>query len=318
MSTDLHPRPSPSTPPEADDPKPPRSSLSLTQVVGGALAAMTAAALGSRLSVAGTVVGAALASIVAAVAGALYTSSLRYTRDRASRVVNARLRNGTPTAVETVTETRVDAAAAPARPAAEEVTEVRPGGPDQDWVLPTPAATPARPAPRIRWKTIVVGALAIFAIAIAALTGFELVTGQAISGGQGTTVGQVSEGNGTRQPVAKPSASPSTTASPTATPSASATPSATPTAVVGPTETPSASATPTPSATPSVTPSQAVTPAAPSAPGAGVPSAVGRPRARPARVGIQAALSARTRPSGDSARLRPSQRVTAPAPPTRA
>ena len=33
--------------------------LSATQIVGGALAAMTAAALGSRLSVAGTIVGAA-------------------------------------------------------------------------------------------------------------------------------------------------------------------------------------------------------------------------------------------------------------------
>jgi hypothetical protein len=47
--------------------------LSVTQIVGGALAAMTAAALGSQLSVAGTVVGAALASIIAAVAGSLYT-----------------------------------------------------------------------------------------------------------------------------------------------------------------------------------------------------------------------------------------------------
>ncbi len=54
--------------------------LSATQIVGGALAAMTAAALGSQLSVAGTVVGAALASIIAAVAGSLYTASLRRTQ----------------------------------------------------------------------------------------------------------------------------------------------------------------------------------------------------------------------------------------------
>ena len=56
--------------------------LSATQVVGGALAAMTAAALGSQLSVAGTVVGAALASIIAAVAGSLYTApcAVRVTR----------------------------------------------------------------------------------------------------------------------------------------------------------------------------------------------------------------------------------------------
>ena len=60
--------------------------LSATQIVGGALAAMTAAALGSRLSVAGTIVGAALASIIAAVAGSLYTASLRRTHDKVKTV----------------------------------------------------------------------------------------------------------------------------------------------------------------------------------------------------------------------------------------
>jgi hypothetical protein len=47
---------------------------------------MTAAALGSQLSAAGTVIGAALASIVAAVAGSLYTASLRRTRDKVKTV----------------------------------------------------------------------------------------------------------------------------------------------------------------------------------------------------------------------------------------
>src|SRR4051794_41641786 len=53
--------------------------LSITQVLGGALAAVTAALLGAQLSVAGTVIGAALASIITAVGGALYTASLRRT-----------------------------------------------------------------------------------------------------------------------------------------------------------------------------------------------------------------------------------------------
>src|SRR3954453_21908383 len=56
--------------------------LSLTQVAGGALAAMTAAALGSTLGVAGTIAGAALASVVAGVAGSLYTASLRTGREK--------------------------------------------------------------------------------------------------------------------------------------------------------------------------------------------------------------------------------------------
>src|SRR5262245_66123572 len=60
--------------------------LSIPQIVGGALAAMTAAALGAQLSVAGTLVGAALASIIAAVAGSLYTASIRHTRDKVKTV----------------------------------------------------------------------------------------------------------------------------------------------------------------------------------------------------------------------------------------
>ena len=60
--------------------------LSVPQVLGGALAAMTAAALGAQLSVAGTLVGAALASIIAAVAGSLYTASIRRTREKVKTV----------------------------------------------------------------------------------------------------------------------------------------------------------------------------------------------------------------------------------------
>jgi hypothetical protein len=65
----------------------PRIDLSLTQVLGGSLAAATAAALGSRLGVVGTITGAALVSVVASVAGAIYTTSLRHTRDRMSAAI---------------------------------------------------------------------------------------------------------------------------------------------------------------------------------------------------------------------------------------
>ncbi|SDT07996.1 hypothetical protein [Microlunatus soli] len=53
--------------------------LSISQTVGGALAAMVAAALGTRLGVSGTVVGAALVSAATAVLGAIFTSSIRRT-----------------------------------------------------------------------------------------------------------------------------------------------------------------------------------------------------------------------------------------------
>ena len=75
-------------PPEA---KASKIDLSLSQILGGALAAMTAAALGSRLGVAGTIVGAALASIIAGVAGTLYTASLRTTRDKVKTVWTGRV-----------------------------------------------------------------------------------------------------------------------------------------------------------------------------------------------------------------------------------
>jgi hypothetical protein len=68
--------------------------LSATQLIGGSLAAATAAALGSRLGVVGTIVGAALVSVVSAVAGALYTQSLRRTQEliRAREMLGARER----------------------------------------------------------------------------------------------------------------------------------------------------------------------------------------------------------------------------------
>ncbi|HEX3785912.1 MAG TPA: hypothetical protein VHX38_40190 [Pseudonocardiaceae bacterium] len=57
-----------------------------TQVVATALAAVTAAFLGSRLGVAGTVTGAGVASIVSTLGGAVYQSSLDRTSRRVAKV----------------------------------------------------------------------------------------------------------------------------------------------------------------------------------------------------------------------------------------
>ena len=189
MSTDLHDRARPPSPDEGPDrPAPPKSSLSVSQVVGGALAAMTAAALGSRLSLAGTIVGAAFASVIAAVAGALYTASLR----RTSKHVNAVLTRVRPTAPATTPGSSPD------------TTTTRTVPPAPGWgsaadtqILPTvPASgsatgTPQGHRPRIGWKRVVVAAVLMFLVAALALTGIELATGRALSGGTGTTVGQV-------------------------------------------------------------------------------------------------------------------------------
>lgn len=215
--------PSPEESPERRDP--PKSSLSIAQVVGGALAAMTAAALGSRLSVAGTVVGAALASVVAAVGGALYTASLR----RTSQHVGAVLTRVRPTT------------SSPTPPAS---TSPATG-------LPAPRAVPARRS-RIGWKAVVGAAVLMFVVAALALTGIELATGRALSGGSGTTVGQVAEPS--TRPAAKPSERATTrpSASPTASATAVADPSASSSATASsrPSAEPSTSASAEPSTTP--------------------------------------------------------------------
>ena len=192
---DMQPDSSPDAPGRADEKH--KLELSVTQIVGGALAAMTAAALGSTLGLGGTIIGAAFASIIAGVAGALYTTSLRRTRERVKTVFSGRS----------------------ASPGAE----------------PPPPVRAPQPARKLPWKRAVVIALAAFALAIVALTGYEALTGHAISGGKGTTVEQV--GNGGRQtntPVTKHTKSPSPSVSPTPTAAPSEVPSGPPSQLVQP------------------------------------------------------------------------------------
>ncbi|MEJ2867305.1 hypothetical protein WCD74_05975 [Actinomycetospora sp. OC33-EN08] len=61
--------------------KPSATGLTIPQIVGGALAAATAAILGSFLGVVGTIGGAAVASVISTVGTALYQRSLERTRD---------------------------------------------------------------------------------------------------------------------------------------------------------------------------------------------------------------------------------------------
>ncbi len=243
---------------EAKEPetKASKLDLSLTKIVGGALAAMTAAALGSRLSVAGTIVGAAMASVIAAVAGALYTASLKHTQDKVRTVWTGRTgESDVPTTIEaTDTHHAPTSDWAPAQPSVPQ------------WGAPVPAPV-RKPRKPVSWKSIVVAALATFGIAAVSLTGYELITGHALSGGEGTTITQASE---PRQAPAKkkPASTATKSASPTAEPSStgsaepepSATASEAPVPQSGATTsqpTPSASATPTASPTPSETPSVA-------------------------------------------------------------
>jgi hypothetical protein len=194
-------------PPETN---PKKLDLSLSQTLGGALAAMTAAALGSRLGVAGTIVGAAIASIIAGVAGAFYTASLRTTREKVKTVWSGRIAG---------TETRASVDVVPETPV---------------WDEAEPSST-SRPRRSVPWKAMLGGTIAAFVLAAVALTGFELLSGSALSGGGGTTFQQVTkEKKPTKEPSSKAtdsdsdSPSASTSETPTEDPSTDATTSEAP------------------------------------------------------------------------------------------
>src|SRR5215204_5952296 len=203
--------------------------LSATQVVGGALAA--------------TVVGAALASIIAAVAGSLYTASIRRTHDKVKTV----FWTGQPNEVE--------------EPTVMEILDDREGHvAGQRSHLVAPESVDSSPGRRkLNWKRVFVAALAAFGIAAVSLTIFELATGNAISGGDGTTIQQVRQRDTGQEsdskkesPPDKPTKEPSAAASEEArTAEPSEPPTSEPTETTTAPTTPEAQATTEPEATPS-------------------------------------------------------------------
>jgi hypothetical protein len=243
--------------PQHSDPKPETEQekkswldLSPIQVMGGALAAMTAAGLGSRFSVEGTVVGAALASVIAAVAGGLYTASLRRTSAAVRGVLDGR---------------RTQSAGTKGPSAPKPVPSGSTAAPQSRSTADPLGRTSRR---RSFVLSSVVGAVAIFALAGGALTMYEAIAGQALSGGSGTTFSQVQQDESEDRPTDEQSPAPTDSAEPgepvpTPTPESSDTseaesaPTAEPSAE--PSTEPSATAEAEPSATaerPSAAPSQ--------------------------------------------------------------
>lgn len=223
--------------------KPRLLDLSATQLIAGALAAMTSAVIGAQLGVAGTILGAAVGSLVAAVATSLYTASLHHTKNKIHSAYVAKVHGDQ---AETTTTTTTTTSGTTAIPPDDQPTTVLPVLP----VVPTPSEADLdaelaedeesdNGRTRLRWKPILLSAAAVFALAIASITVFELITGHSLSGGQGTTISEVGPG-GSDQPSAAPTGSPSPrpTAEPTTQPT-----SAPPTEPTAPQ--PSASAEPT-------------------------------------------------------------------------
>jgi len=215
--------------------------LKPAQIAAGALAAVTAAFLGSQLNVAGTIAGAAVASVISTIGSALYQSSIERTRESVRRVgskawVVKPVDGGTASEAETAAGTTVEAAAETAAGATAE-TEVD---------------TEDKTSKIRRWPKVAAGAVLVFVLGMLAVTGVEWVRGAPLSGGSGgTSLGAV-----VGRPTDRPSTPPtdevtSTPDSPTSTTTPPGTTSSAPTTTSEPTPSSSATqpSTPPPSTT---------------------------------------------------------------------
>ncbi|RKT83815.1 hypothetical protein SAMN05421805_120103 [Saccharopolyspora antimicrobica] len=205
---------------DSDEEKSKKIEIKPAQVAGAATASVTAAFLGSKLGVAGTVIGAAMTSVIITVGGALYQRSFESAREKALHA-----------AVKAKRATRAHARqlAAEARGAAkvqdestrllssEATRRIRvesgmhwPGGEqvvdsegtrkiDESTMLlaaekaEAPVSPPVdRRKRRMRWAMAAATCAVAFVLSMLVVTGFEGITGRPLSGGEsGTTLGKV-------------------------------------------------------------------------------------------------------------------------------
>jgi hypothetical protein len=192
-----------------------RLDLSVPQVAGSALAAVAAAVLASQLDVYGTIIGAGVVSVIATCGGSVFQHFFRRTgehlRDVADgarprpRQVPARTRDTAPRQLPGPRdrETRNLRAPWPVREQGAPGNPWAAGGGHGGFPAGTAAAGRAEygeattHGTRMRgWKGPVLAAVAVFLVAMAGITGFELIAGHDLSGGKGTTIGSVVSGSG--------------------------------------------------------------------------------------------------------------------------
>lgn len=203
--------------------------MSWFQLAASVLAAVTAAWLASRLGVAGTLVGAALGSAVVTVTSAFYARTL----DKGRTLL-------VTTASGTVIQRRVneDGEIGETLEQAGEVGPVKGAEFVED-----------ESKGRLHWKTIIITTVVVLAMALAAISTYELVTGETLDGSKGTTIGDTFGGTKGKPEPSDPTTEPTTEPTET-TPTTTPAPTAT-----TPTPTPSAT-TPTPTPTESTEPAE--------------------------------------------------------------
>ncbi|MCW2749798.1 MAG: hypothetical protein JWR83_908 [Aeromicrobium sp.] len=140
--------------------------VSWLQVAASVLAAVTAAWIASRLGVAGTIVGAALGSFVVTITSAFYGRTLDH-----GRTLLIQTQSGT------MIERRVEDG--DVQSALDEAAEVD---------SPAKGAQFVDERPRLHWKTIIVTSVVVLALAIAAISTYELISGRTFDGSTGTSI----------------------------------------------------------------------------------------------------------------------------------
>jgi hypothetical protein len=249
-----------------------RPKVSAVELAGGSLAAVSAGVIASTMGVEGTIVGTAVGSVVATVGGAWYSWSLGRTQDRlrtSAQTIVASARTKTETGRSVRAETTATQAAADASTAAAAASrnvDASPADGDRQ-----PAAgyeevsgTESAPSRRPPWRKLAIGAIGAFLIAIAAITVFELATGQplaaTVQGEQGDGASLLGGEEQIEPGPPAPSVAP-TTSSPT--PTRDAPPE--PASPAVPTPTPAETLTGGPTSTPAPTAEAPSTPAQPTA-----------------------------------------------------
>jgi hypothetical protein len=193
------------------------SGINIPKTIGGALAAVCAAVIGSYLGVAGTLIGAAVASIIGTVGTEVYERSIKKGGQK----------------LQTLAPTFIKAPAAVGTPPVPAATE-------ED----SPSHT-VPPRPQIHWKRVALLAGTVFVLAMGSLTVVELFTHKSIAATVGndtkatsTVGGLLDPGTGSATQTTSPSRSPSATPTDTA-------PTVTPTTTQPTTEAPTQTTTPT-------------------------------------------------------------------------
>ncbi|MEU7000592.1 hypothetical protein [Nonomuraea sp. NPDC046570] len=150
--------------------EPRKFELSVPQIAGGALAAVTAAVAASYLGVAGTVIGAAVASVASTVGNAIYTHYLKRTGEQLKQhaVIAWRDRADPPVKVEGEGELATAARATVREESADEASD-------------TLVMAPIEPSRRLPWGKVGLATALVFAISMGGILAYEALAGRTVA-----------------------------------------------------------------------------------------------------------------------------------------